>query len=162
MLSFQPSQLTASSISKLKPGAVFTFREIGEYHLAALLEVHNNSFLFLPLTGKGKFKFQMIDITQSDLKVVVFPFAANDLRIRVDHHSGMPTTERELGRLIVSPEYGLCISAVWPGHEEDYCNAVQLSDWGQVTVDTARFAFRDWTLSYLDESKSWVDVVTSS
>ena len=164
MLTFQPDKFIACNLSQMNPGNVFFIRETGQYHLSVLLEASNNNFLFLPMTGKRSFQFQTADVTRSPPKVLRLPVSTTDLRIRVDHHSGIPdAAEAGLGKLVVCPEHGPCITAEWPGHEDDgYCNALRLSDWSQAQVGTVRFAFQKWALSYLDESNSWVDVIIST
>lgn len=163
MLTFNLSELTLCKLPTVALKQLFLHKTASGYAVALLIEADKKGQLICTLTGETAFQFEDFNPRLNRPAVLPLPISVADLRLRVDPVSHVVDPHEESpGRLIVLPDQGACIYAEWYRRLDDVPNLLSLSTWEPAYSGKPVFGFDRWSLSYIDETGRWSDLVSRS
>lgn len=160
---FKPSQ-TPRTFANLKPLDLFIHDTVQDDQALGIVLPQENERVLRVLCLSGKDAFYIRDYESRHLQErIALPLGieSQQLMLRVDF-SPRPISQHatpELGRLIFNEAGSAAIEAMFgPDRGTPTPCLVAIPDWTKENRRNPRFVFNRWALSYLDESKQWVDL----
>ncbi|MQP76256.1 hypothetical protein CQ393_10160 [Stenotrophomonas sp. MYb238] len=162
MLTFNLSEMIQRRLPAVVLKQLFLYKTTSEYAIAVMVAADPAGQLICKLTGETAFQFESFDARQGQrVPVLPLPISTADLRLRVDPASHVADPhEISPGRLIVLSGQGPCIFAEWHKPAHDVPNLLNLSTWEPDYIDKPTFGFDRWSLSCVDETGCWSDLVS--
>jgi len=149
-------------LSTLKTGQFFFHESNGTFDLGVSLASDGKNFPWLSLSGASAFVLNSVRSGQRKL-VLALGFDLSAVRLRIaEGITPVKYVDHTIGQMVFDRESGPSIAVRWTNHEAgDHQTTVALRSWQATSLCDARDgALNNWTLSFLDESGSWVDLVS--
>lgn len=162
MIGFKLDELTISSAADLESGQFFIDPSQAAGCMAVAVHVDEEGVLFMPLAGLNAFRLKELPLKGKESRVLVWPLEPDRLRIRVDESSSAldPQPPHPLGRLLLMEGRNPVVRAEWhKPAKSDVPDAVDLTNWRFSSIARTQLGFDRWTMSFLDETGSWHDLI---
>lgn len=154
---------TLARIDSLDPGRLFFCRIEGAHRLAISLRSAGGHAIWMNLSGSKAFELEASDEFRGNPPLALpLPYPPADIVVRIDDGSAtMKFSDHQPGQLLFCEGSSGCIAARWPGLQDpDTRVGIQIDNWGHDRVASPRYAFDRWSLSTVDASGHWIDLVT--
>ena len=162
MLPFDPRNLAATKLSKLKAGDFFLYESHADPSAIGLVlpPLEHDEVHFITLTGGEAFNLRTTENAERS-DVIPLRLDAGRIKLRIDLNSAVKRQDGfAIGRVIFGGSMHVAIAGTYHNLPYDrYYNAVSLKDFEVNQVATPRFVFDSWSLSYVDDAGQWADLV---